>query len=470
MSKLFILISIIFGLILFGCKEEPIEVTELQVDAVVEQLAGFGWEANQFVQTGSEIEELTQESDLLSGTDIEIPGGNITMKQNAINLFEEMKTQLPTVNGLFKPTTDSLYIFINDTVLGVRIALYYNSQTGIARYYQVKYKFAVWRNLVYDSSEVVVNVNGTLEDGSDDMLESLHQTQHFKESFFVQSIIGDLLVTDFSENNITGAELTQNTYYHANRYLSHLRRFADFNPDQSGTLREDFDYKDGKSAYHQFTYNGDYTGSFAKQFRDGTQVSGTFDSVEDDLHGAWTELIQFPSGRYLDRIEREADVQILLPDSVFEASFFEAIYFSSGNVDTSEVDITVSEVNDVKTTVLDIRKKNDAHGTFTVIEYDDVTNLEGEWITHNGYFIKIFDDTEFYIDGSGYIHYEVWTSQQSYLNNENPIIIVKYYFSPDGTGNGTLSYEEKTYEVTADESGQGTISQGGKSKQFNVIQ
>jgi hypothetical protein len=469
MSKLFILISIIFGLILFGCKEEPSEVTELQVDEVVEQLAGFGWEANQFVQTGSEIEELTQESDLLSGTDIEIPGGNITMKQNAITLFAEMKTQLPKVNGLFKSLTDSLYIFINDTVFGHRIALYYNSQTGIARYYQVKYKFAVWRNLVYDSSEVIVDVNGTLEDGSDDMLVSLHQTQNFKDSFFVQSIIGDLIVTDFVENDITGAELTQDTYYHSNRYLSHLGRLVDFNPDNSGTMREDFDYKDGKTAFHSFTFNDNYTGSFAKQFRDGTQVSGTFDSVEDDLHGAWTELIQFPSGRYLDKIEREADVQILLPDSVFEASFFEAIYFSSGNIDSSSIDITVSEVNGIKTTVLDISKKNDAHGIFTIIETQDEANLTGNWTTWNGYYIEI-TDTQFYLDGSGHVHYEVWSSFQSNQNGDPAILVVDYYFSPDGEGNGKLSYDGKTYQITADESGQGTISQGGKSKQFNVIQ
>jgi len=77
MNKYFILGSIIFGLVLFGCKEEPSEVTELQVDAVVEQMAGFGWEANQIVQTGNEIQEVTQESDLLEGSDVDITGGNL---------------------------------------------------------------------------------------------------------------------------------------------------------------------------------------------------------------------------------------------------------------------------------------------------------------------------------------------------------------------------------------------------------
>lgn len=469
MNKLFILSSVIFGLILFGCKQEPSEVTqELQVDEVVEQLAGFGWEANQFVQTGSEIEELTQESDLLSGSDLEITGSNMNLKNNAVRLFEEMKVQLPTSNEFYKPTLDSLYWFFDDTLFGVKRALFYNSQSGIARYYEAKYKFAIWRNLVYDSAEIVVDVNGTLNDGSDDMLQSLHQTQNFKTNFFVQSIIGDLVVTDFVEGDITGAEWTQDTYYHSNRYLSHLGRMADINPDKSGTLREDFDYKDGKTAFHSFTYNGDYTGSFAKQFRDGTLVSGTFNSIEDDLIGAWTEMIDFPSGRYLDRIERTADVEIVLPDSVFEASFFEAIYFSSGDVDSSTVDITISEDNGVKTTVLDITKKNGAHGSFTVEESTDQSTLVGTWTTWDDHYLEI--SAEYYIDGSGHIHYEVWSSMASYNNGDDPILIVDYYFSPDGEGNGTLAYNGETYDISADESGQGTISKDGKSKQFNVIQ
>jgi len=469
MNKYFILASIIFGLLLIGCKEEPSEVIqELQVDAFVEQMAGFGWEANQYVQTGSEVENVTQESDILGGTDIELPGGNISAKKSAIQLFEQAQKELPKTTELHKSTTDSLYIFIDDTVFGVKKALYYNSATGIARYYQVKYKFAVWRNLVYDSSEVVVDVNFTLDDGTDDMLESFHQTQYFKQNYFVQSIVGDLIVTDFVGQKITGAEHSQDTYYHQRRHLSHLRRFADINPDKSGTWREDFDYKDGKTAYHEFTYNGDYTGSFEKLFRSGKHVSGTFDMIEDDLHGAWTELVQFPSGRYIDKIEREAEVEILLPDSSFVASLFEAIYFSSGNVDSSSMDIAVSVSNGVKTTVLDITKKNGANGTFTIVENSEQTDIDGTWTTWDGHYIV--SSAELYIDGSGHVHYEVWSSFTSYNNGDDPILVVDYYFSPDNEGNGTLSYEDKTYEITADDTGRGTISRNGKSKQFNLIQ
>ena len=94
--------------------------------------------------------------------------------------------------------------------------------------------------------------------------------------------------------------------------------------------------------------------------------------------------------------------------------------------------------------------------------------IYGDWTTWNDYYIEL--TAELYIDGSGHVHYEVWTNEASYNNGDNPILVVDYYFSPDNEGNGTLSYEDKTYEISADESGQGTISHDGKSKQFNILQ
>ena len=190
--------------------------------------------------------------------------------------------------------------------------------------------------------------------------------------------------------------------------------------------------------------------------------------IEDDLHGAWTELVQFPSGRYIDKIEREAEAEILLPDSTFLASLFEAIYFSSGRVDSSSMDITVTVTDGIKTTVLDITRKNGANGTFTIVENPEQTDIDATWTTWDGHYIVL--SAEIYIDGSGHVHYEVWSSFASYNNGDDPILVVDYYFSPDNEGNGTLSYEDKSYEITADDTGRGTISRNGKSKQFNLIQ
>ena len=55
------------------------------------------------------------------------------------------------------------------------------------------------------------------------------------------------------------------------------------NDDESGTLREDSYFKDRSSSYRTVTFRSDHSGEFAKQLRDGTVVSGTFDSADYHL-------------------------------------------------------------------------------------------------------------------------------------------------------------------------------------------
>ncbi len=476
MKKIFIINLIISGLLLFGCKQEPSTVStvsqEFEVDALVEQQAAFGWHVNQIVQTGNEIEEVTRDSDFLEGDGIDTLGSVKALKRRAVGMIQQMQIELPKHQDLHKPLNDSLIFQITFPLRGVRTALFYNSDSGTARFYEVQYaNFAPWQAKTYDSSEVVVDVNFTLWDPSDDVLKNLHHTQYFKETLLVhvQSIISNLSITDFSGSELTGVELSQDYYYYPSRALSHLRKLLDINPDQSGTLREDFDYKDGKTAYRSVTFYPDYTGSFEKKFRDDTMVSGTFNSIEDDNYGAWTELIDFPAGRYLDKIEKAASVEFTPADSIFAASYSEIIYFSSGDTVSSDIDITIQVINGYKTTVIDVTKRNDAHGTLTLVEKDDLVELTGNWTTWNKYYIEI-TDTQFNFDGSGHVHYEVWVSEESYNNHDDPIIIVDYYFSAGGEGDGTISHEGESYQFTTDEGGTGTLSKGNKSKDFNLIQ
>ena len=83
---------------------------------------------------------------------------------------------------------------------------------------------------------------------------------------------------------------------------------------------EDFEFRDGSSAFHSVTFYPDQTGEFTKQLRNGITVSGTFDSAEDDHEGSWTETIDFPEGRYIDQILRSAEVVITVPDKKYEIS------------------------------------------------------------------------------------------------------------------------------------------------------
>ena len=131
MKNLFIICFLITGLFLLGCKQEPSTISqELEVDAVVEQQAAFGWQVNQIVQTGDEILEVTRNSDFLEGDEIDTTYGVKALKKKSMGLLRQMQQELDNFKGLYKPLDDSLVLKLHFPFQGVRLALYYDSQTG----------------------------------------------------------------------------------------------------------------------------------------------------------------------------------------------------------------------------------------------------------------------------------------------------------------------------------------------------
>jgi hypothetical protein len=281
----------------------------------------------------------------------------------------------------------------------------------------------------------------------------------------VNKIESSVQVTDYSDTEITGAMLVKEAFYNPERFLTYLKQTAELNPDQSGTLREDFTYRDGKTAYNSITFSSDYTGSFTKLRRDGTTISGEFNSVEDDLQGSYSETIDFPDGRYIDKILKSATVSLTMPDSVFKAAYTEVIYFGSGKIDSTAIAIETDEDDGTKTTKLQVHEPNGAHGSIEIIETDEESNLSGEWTTWNDYFITI--SAEFYYDGSAHLHYEVF--EPPYNTGDQPIIVADYYISPDQSGTGTLSYNGNSYDLIFEESGQATVTDDGQSTTINLF-
>lgn len=456
---------LLVGLILNSCEKNPVPaIQELEVESIVKEQAPLGWEVNRLVTSSQDISGLTQDSQYMEDQEIEELAGIEQLKQEALRLTTNSKDYLPQVSTLAKILNDSLYIFIDDTVRGIRKRLYYNAETGLATYSEVKYKFASWRNIYYDSVHVVVDVNSTLTNPFDDILKNMFRQQLFESKYFVQEIQSSLVITHFIENEITGAEVTNEAWYHANRFLQYLRQYVDLNPDESGTLREDFEFRDGKTSYRSVTFYPDNTGDFARQLRDGTTVTGSFNSVEDDQQGSYNELIDFPANRYVDKIYKSAEVSITLPDSVFTAEFKEEVYFRTGRIDSSSVGITTQQDGDIKKTELRIQKANGAYGTLFIEESEEEAHLTGEWTTWNEYFITI--SAVYYYDGSAHIHYEVFAPP--YTPGDNPVIVADYYITPDGSGSGTLSHKDQNYTLLFDGSAQAEIRQGDKTTSIDL--
>ena len=451
----------------FGCQNQLTEEDTLELESIVEEQAAFGWQVTRMVSSTNEVEGLTQNSEYIEEDESpEIPSVRQLTKR-ASGLVAKMQTNMPSIMSLRKSSGDSLLYFEEKIVgeRGTRVAFYYDFETGKARVYEVVFQFASWRNITYDSTEIKADLNSTLDNSQDDVLENLYNLQLFKDSHFVNKIESNFEITDFDGTEVTGAIGTKDAYYRPDRFLVHLKQTAQLKPDNSGTLREDFSYNDGKTAYSTVTFYADNTGSFEKKLRDGTLVSGEFNSVEDDLYGSYSETTDFPAGRFIDKIYKSATVSITLPDSIYNADYRESVYFSSGKIDSSRISIEASESDGVKTTVLNVLKPNGAHGQMQIVESAEETILNGTWTTWNEYYIIL--EAEYYFDGSAHIHYEVYAPP--YSEGDDPVIVADYYIAPDQSGNGTLSHEGNLYNLKFEESGQATITNDGQSKTITLF-
>ena len=465
-----VFMSIFLFLLFYSCQENTADdANSLEIDAVVEEQAAFGWQVSRMVTASNDIEGLTQNT--ISDQEEEVPELTTTaiLTKQAEYLTRELQDKLSKQLPYLKVFSGDSLLFFEEKYVGERgsrVAFYYNFNTGMARVYEVVFQFPSWRNIQYDSSEIKADLNFTLDNSGDDLIKEIYNLQLFKESYFVNKIETKIEVTDYDGTEITGAIAQKEAYYHPDRFLTHLKQSAEINPDQSGSLREDFTYKDGKTAYKTVTFYSNYTGTFSRKLRDDTKISGEFNSVEDDQQGSYSETIDYPEGRYVDKITKSAIVSITLPDSIFNGNFSEMIYFASGKIDSSAISIQTDEDNGTKTTVLEIQKRNGAHGTIEIVETDNESTLNGNWTTWNDYYIIV--SAEFYFDGSAHIHYEVY--EPPYNPGDDPVILADYYISPDQSGNGTLSHNGQLYELNFKESGEATITSDGKSKKIDLFQ
>lgn len=465
----FLLVISFSALLLISCENTLTDEKEnLQLNPVVEEQAAVGWQITRMVASSEDIEGLTQNSIIDEEEAIpELPGTTLLTKK-AEYFAQELRAKLPDAVPLMKIAGGDSLLFYEEKFVGERgsrAAFYYNFKTGKARVYEVIFQFPSWRNLEYDSTEIKADLNLTLYNPNDDRIEEISNLQLFKDTHFVNKIETNIEATDYNGTEITGAKAAKDAYYKPDRWLTHLKQRAELNPDQSGTLREDFTYKDGTTSYESITFYPNNTGTFSRMRRDGTKITGEFNQVEDDLYGFYKETMDFPDGRYIDKIIKSATVSLTLPDSIFNAAFSEVVYFASGKIDSTFIGIESDEDNGVKTTNLEIHKPNGAFGTLEVVESESESTLNGNWTTWNDYYIII--SAEFYFDGSSHVHYEVY--EPPYNPGDDPIIVADYYISPDQSGTGTLSHNGESYELNFEESGKATITQDGQSKDIDLF-
>jgi hypothetical protein len=459
------LVAFIFYFVLAGCEKsttdpanEPLQLSQGGVEGLVS-----GW------QTIHSVNSVGAVNQVLEG-DVEVDMsqfGGIYSPTQIEGEYSKFKDGLQTavaslgLDGI--QLDDSLIWFIDwtDPISGVSVrkALYYYTNTGHARYYEAIYQFPGQLRLTYDSTEIRADLNFTLEDGSDDKFLSLYKFTNFEDGFFIDRIESEAQATAHDPNNqVIGATAFNHVWYGEQSRLSQLRQDLVINPDESGSISERLDYRDNTYLQRTITFYADYTGDYSETWRDGTQVTGTFDRLEDDNHASFTRLVDFPSGFFVNTIEQLADVTLNPVDSTVSLLLNEKILFAIGLLDTSELVINEYYENDIKNTHILGTKSDGSVADLLVKDYPGYQEIDGSYIGPEGYYSLIH--AFLYSDGSGELWLTVYQSQQAYLNGEPPIATIHIHFNPDGSGEGEMAEGEISYTVRVGANGEMFVQDG----------
>ena len=455
----FFLLSLMLAFVFWGCEKDTTSPSpnELQLSQASSDGLVSSWQTIHSLNSVGDVQGILDGNVEVNTSEI----GGLNSIDQIQHEYGKLQRGLETVltgpipDGI--QTEDSLIWFIDwtDPISGisVRKALYYDSVLGIARYYEAIYHFPAQLRITYDSAEVKVNLNFTLHNSSDDKFLSLTKLSLFEEDFFVQKIEAGATATDYDQNNqVTGAVAVNHVWYGEQTALAQLLQNLEINPDQSGHIDERLDYRDNTYLSKEVNFYADFTGDFAENWRDGTQVTGTFDRLEDDNHASITRFIDFPAIYLLDKIEQAADVTLNPADSSSHWSLNEKIYFAGGNIDTSELIVDEYFEAGFKKTHLQGVRSNGSQADLLITHYPEYQDIEGWTIGTEGYYSLVH--AILYSDGSGELWLTVYLNKQAYLNGDPPLANIYIHFNPDGSGEGQITETDKSYNVKVNQNGE----------------
>ncbi len=473
-------LMLIIGMGLYSCDNSTTsnKEAELEVSESVEDQAAVGFELNEYFQSSSEIEAITNPGADVEDLSFDGQGSFSTISGIAKQVFKSSRNidvamirskQLNKTTLIIPfPVVDTTYEDGNRHRQGG----YFDTDSNLIVYYDVIYEFAEVNvngqtfdpKVTYDSTAFKGYLS---ESDSIDFSDArVYNLKKYKEGFPLRTVEVFIELGGWLNGEPTSFIATSVSTFSSDLEIVKIVNKLNYNVDGTGTITRTLHFKDGSISTTTYTFNGDNTGSFSREFRDGTTVTGEFNDVADDGNGYYRSLTDFKSHKYLDTIYKSATVNWDSLAETFDASFFRSVRFLTG--DSSYASILIASDGNTGISTIEISRHNGANGKFNVQELDDVTLLTGWWITRDSLYVTV--SAEYYGEGSGVFSYAVYTNKASYDNGDAAIATAKYNFSPVGDGTGIITLaDQSTIEVSFNENGFGKLRQNGEVKTFNLF-
>jgi hypothetical protein len=458
------LVATLSALLIFGCESNPADPSlvpeeNAAVKNATENSVGF----YATVSSVQEVGELMRGADAIvdmENVDIDNPSGIYAQAKRAklavladIAAHPEPLYKIDAITGdslVWEFTKRNEFEGFTETV-----RFYYDATTGKGRAEAIKFDFDDRHWLRYDSLVAVLDLNGTLRDDSDDLLVSAEELKQYKDGHQLQEewskFVPDAYVPGSEPD---GGVFESRTLYIASSFISKTTEKAEFHAATGGSWQKTVDYSDGSTSSEKVTFTTDGKGTFEETRRDGTKITGTFDSAEEDGVGSFEKTVEFPAGSDPVSIH-EAGSFRMDADSTLHGSFSKEVRFKDGRVLRESIQVDEAFVNGIKTTTIKVEQQDGSKGTIIVEERPDGNRVSGEWTEANGEFYLF--TINYYPDGSARLEFSCWASEQDYRDGKPPVIKGVINFNPDSSGSGTVTEGNNSQAVVIGSDGSQSI-------------
>ncbi|MFQ5638801.1 MAG: hypothetical protein ACE5IR_12485 [bacterium] len=460
--KCFAVVVLLGTLGLTGCtSENPVspapDQNKPQISKVVKTTSSAG------VQIFSNLSSFSETSQLIGGQDeiidLEIPEMENPEKAMAFAKVMQQRTwaRLP----LSKSNTD-IQSAAGDSVIwdlefeenGItyRSKLVYDPTNGKAHFFLVGKQFPESHPVAYDSTDVRADLNSTLLDDSDDVLERVDLLKRYKPDQLIQEETASFVPDSYQPGTEpTGGTLTSDISYSSSSFLTRTGARFEYHEGSGGSYSKESVFNDNSKSLEEVTFKEDGTGTLLEQRRDGTKIEGEFDSADDDGEGSFSLTTTFPAGHDPVSVSESGSYVVNAADSTISGSFEREVTNLDGSKDSEKVTITQQRLNDVFSTRLDVENSDGSRGFIEITETPDVEDISGEWRNADGTFETFA--AQGYSDGSAHLEGKVYTSEADFKSRADPVATFVFDFYPDGSGNGVVTEGDKTYDVTINPDG-----------------
>jgi hypothetical protein len=451
-------LAVTIALALVSCAKNPTSPnanTPAQNDKFARMATATSAEVYRSVQTFAQIEQALDGPAALGKINVPAVGSlqksGTTFKQALIPFQQEASALAQQAGRLHKTQGDTILYekrWIDPrTGINYHLLLSYNTTSGKAAVSTVATNHPSSSPLERDSTRIVVNVNFTLANTTDDVVELLENAKTFRRGYRLRYEEGRLVPDKYQPGSQpTGGVIEALSQYASGQDTTEVRQRLEYHETTGGlgSFSKIVNFRDGTRHSEDLTFRSTQI-IFNIAYRDGTREQGQF-TAPDENHLAFEKTVTYPAGSDPRSIFEKGNFSKNPVDSSGAANFTREEFFANGTSKRHEVKIKASRQNGYGRLEVTESFSDGTSGSWTLQEGPAKTDLQGNWINAEKQYILL--DAAFYRGGGADMHIEVYASKEAHDKGEPPIFEADLHFRPDGSGSGTITSKEGTSQFS----------------------